>query len=137
MMQIFKRFQVKSKQSTATPTTTYTIKSGDTLWAISTRLGVVYEELLEANPLITNPELVYAGQVINIPSSKDTATITSQHQDSNTQSTTTYTIRSGDTLWAISTRLGVVYKELLEVNPLITNPDLVYAGQVINVPVMV
>lgn len=51
-----------------TPTgTTYTVKSGDTLSGIAAQHGVTLAALLAANPQITNPNLIFAGQVINIP----------------------------------------------------------------------
>ncbi|MGO9419589.1 peptidoglycan-binding protein LysM [Roseiarcus sp.] len=51
----------------------YTVKSGDTLWAISEReygkgKGDKYNVIFEANkPMLTNPDLIYPGQVLRIP----------------------------------------------------------------------
>ncbi|KAH8426641.1 Chitinase 4 [Aspergillus melleus] len=45
----------------------YTIVSGDTLWKIATDHGITLQALTAANPQITNPDLIYAGQQINIP----------------------------------------------------------------------
>ena len=51
----------------------YTVKSGDTLWAISEReygkgRGDKYNVIFEANkPMLTNPDLIYPGQVLRIP----------------------------------------------------------------------
>lgn len=47
--------------------TTYTVKKGDTLSAIAKRYGTTVDALLQANPSITNPNLIKVGQVINIP----------------------------------------------------------------------
>lgn len=46
----------------------YTIKSGDSLAAVAQRNGVSLQELLKANPQIKNPNLVYAGQTVSMPS---------------------------------------------------------------------
>jgi len=46
--------------------TTYTIKSGDTLWAISIKFGVTVEAITLLNN-ITNPNLIQPGQVLQIP----------------------------------------------------------------------
>ena len=46
---------------------TYTVVSGDTLWAIAQRHGISLQELIAANPQIANPDLIYPGQQINIP----------------------------------------------------------------------
>jgi hypothetical protein len=49
------------------PGTTYTVQYGDTLGAIANQLGVALAALEAANPEITDPDLIYAGQVVNIP----------------------------------------------------------------------
>ncbi|HET7560066.1 MAG TPA: LysM peptidoglycan-binding domain-containing protein [Limnochordia bacterium] len=41
---------------------------GQTLGAISVRLGTSVQAILNANPQITNPNLIFAGQIICIPS---------------------------------------------------------------------
>ncbi len=45
---------------------TYTIQKGDTLWAIAKKLGISLQDLIKANPGI-NPDILYPGQVINLP----------------------------------------------------------------------
>lgn len=47
---------------------TYTVQSGDSMWGISRRFGSSLKELLDANPQISTPDLIYPGQIINIPS---------------------------------------------------------------------
>ncbi|MBQ7378880.1 MAG: SafA/ExsA family spore coat assembly protein [Clostridia bacterium] len=47
--------------------TTHTVVSGDTMWKIATRYEVGLSEIKSANPHITNPDLIYPGQVLNIP----------------------------------------------------------------------
>jgi uncharacterized YkwD family protein len=47
--------------------TTYTVMSGDTMWRIASKHGIGLNELLAANPKITNSALIFPGQVINIP----------------------------------------------------------------------
>ena len=50
---------------------TYTVQSGDTLWAISEKAygnGSKYELIFEANkPMLTHPDKIYPGQVLRIP----------------------------------------------------------------------
>ena len=47
---------------------TYVVQWGDTLGKIAARTGVSWRDLLAVNPQIYNPSLIYAGQVINLPS---------------------------------------------------------------------
>ena len=55
----------------ATPTalTKYTIQKGDTLSALAQKYGTSVSALMQANPQIKNPNLIYAGASLNIPSS--------------------------------------------------------------------
>lgn len=48
--------------------TTYTIKSGDTLYVIARDNGLTLQELLDANPSIRNPNYIQVGDIINLPS---------------------------------------------------------------------
>lgn len=97
---------------------TYTVKPGDTMWRIAIKHGISLDELIAANPQITNPSFIVPGQTINIP-------------DTGTQ---TYTVRPGDTMWDIATKHGVKLDDLIAVNPQITNPSLILPGQTINIP---
>jgi nucleoid-associated protein YgaU len=51
----------------------YTVKSGDTLWAISEieygkGTGGKYDIIFQANrPMLTHPDKIYPGQVLRIP----------------------------------------------------------------------
>ena len=49
------------------PGHTYTVQPGDTMSAIAAKFGVRLMDLATANPGITDPDLIYVGQVINIP----------------------------------------------------------------------
>jgi LysM repeat protein len=57
---------VPPAQGGATPTT-YKIQSGDTLSALAKRYGTTVQNLMALNPQITNANLIYAGQNLNIP----------------------------------------------------------------------
>jgi len=57
----------------------YTIQKGDTLSSIANKYGTTIQSLLAANPQITNPNLIYAGSVLKIP------TTTSSPQTQNVQ----------------------------------------------------
>jgi LysM repeat protein len=46
----------------------YVVKPHDTLYLISKEFNIPLAQLIRANPQITNPNLIYEGQTINIPS---------------------------------------------------------------------
>lgn len=45
--------------------------AGDTMWKIAVRYQIGISELIQANPQISNPALIYPGQKISIPSIDD------------------------------------------------------------------
>lgn len=45
----------------------YTVVKGDSMWKIAVKHEVGLSEIKSANPHIANPELIYPGQVLNIP----------------------------------------------------------------------
>ena len=47
--------------------TAYTVVSGDSLWKIAVKYEVGLSEIKSANPQIKNYDLIYPGQIINIP----------------------------------------------------------------------
>lgn len=46
---------------------TYTVVRGDSMWKIAVKYEVGLSEMKIANPQIKNPDLIYPGQVLNIP----------------------------------------------------------------------
>lgn len=48
-------------------TNTHTVVSGDTLWKIAVKYEVGVKELIQANPQISNINLIYPGMKVNIP----------------------------------------------------------------------
>lgn len=45
----------------------YTVKRGDSMWKIAVRYQVGVQEIINANPQVKNPNLIYPNQVLNIP----------------------------------------------------------------------
>lgn len=46
---------------------THTVVPGDSMWKIAVKYEVGVSEIKSANPQISNPDLIYPGQVLNIP----------------------------------------------------------------------
>lgn len=63
-------------------TLTHTVASGDTMWKLAVTYQVGTSEIIKANPQISNPNLIYPGQVLTIP-----------QQDSTTQEFETQVVR--------------------------------------------
>ena len=45
----------------------YTVVKGDSMWKIAVKYEVGLSEIKSANPQIKNPDLIYPGQILNIP----------------------------------------------------------------------
>lgn len=110
----------------------YVIQTGDTLLAIASRFGTTVQAILDANPQITNPNLIIVGQVIIIPGG--TTPSPPPPPPPPTPSAGTYVVQRGDTLSSIARRFGTTVNALLAANPQITNPNLIFPGQVITIP---
>ncbi|MBR6524074.1 MAG: SafA/ExsA family spore coat assembly protein [Clostridia bacterium] len=46
---------------------THTVQKGDTMWKIAVKYEAGLSEIRDANPQVTNANLIYPGQVLNIP----------------------------------------------------------------------
>lgn len=45
----------------------HTVVQGDTMWKLAVKYQIGTSEIIEANPQIANPNLIYPGQVLTIP----------------------------------------------------------------------
>ena len=121
-----------SSSSTATTTVgTYTVKAGDTLSAIASRYSTSSSTLASLNSL-SNPNLIYVGQVLKVSSNASTSSSTNSSANSTVTTAASYTVKAGDTLSAIAAKYGTTYQALASTNS-ISNPNDIYVGQVIKV----
>ena len=109
---------VSSAPIQAPATNTYTVRSGDTLSSIASKFGTSYQALASLNG-ISNPNLIYAGQVLRVNGSASAGSVY-------------YTVRAGDNLSSIASRYGTSYQSIASLNGL-TNPNLIYAGQTLKI----
>ncbi len=107
--------------------TTYRVQWGDTLYRIARRFGTTVQAIAALNGIV-NPNLIYAGTVLRIPTGPVTPTVTPPPGQ-----VTVYTVVRGDTLLKIARRFGVTLSAILAINH-IPNPNLIYPGQKINIP---
>lgn len=102
---------------------TYTVKSGDTLWRIASAHGMTVTQLKSLNGLTS--DVIVQGQTLLVAGSATPAPATPA------PATSTYVVKSGDSLWAIATRYNLTVTELKSLNNLTTNT--IYVGQVLKV----
>ena len=93
----------------------YIVKPGDTLSGIALLYGTTYQELAKYNN-ISDPNLIYPGEEIRIPSSNQTS------------NEVIYTVKPGDTLSQIAYDYNTTYQHLANINN-ISDPNLIYPGQ--------
>ena len=70
--------QVKAATTTTANTTQYTVVSGDSLWKIAVKTQTGITEIIQANPQVSNMNLIYPGQKINIPVNSGISSIEKQ-----------------------------------------------------------
>ena len=112
---------------------TYTVKAGDSLYRIAKNHNISLQELKSLNNL--NSDLIFAGQVLKVSgqvSSSQSSTNTSQSSNQPQASVNgTYTVKAGDSLWAIANSHKMTLNDLKRVNNL--SSDLIYVGQTLKV----
>ena len=126
-----------TETSTTTSTGSYTVVSGDGLYAIARKTGTSIQDLLSLNGLTLN-STIYPGQVLKLSSTSETSaseeasTSTEETSTSSEQATSTgsYTVVSGDGLYAIARKTGTNIQDLLSLNGLTLN-STIYPGQVL------
>ena len=90
--------------------TTYTVKKGDTLYSIAKKFNLTVNELKSINNLTT--DILSIGQVLNVkPSNVDIPKI---------EENIIYTVKKGDTLYAISRKYNIPVSEIIDLNNLST-----------------
>ncbi|PKM84007.1 MAG: peptidoglycan-binding protein LysM [Firmicutes bacterium HGW-Firmicutes-13] len=103
----------------------YLVRPGDTLFSIAQRFGLTVPLLQAENPQIVDPDLIFVNQVINLlvtpplPPPLDTIQIY---------------VSVGETITSIARRTGVSVQAIIAANPQIDDPNLIFVGQIINVP---
>ena len=118
----------------------YTVKSGDSLWSIANKHGLSVSQLKNMNGLTS--DIIYPGQTLKVGQGNNTSTTApskiatttpAPSQGSTTSSNTststskTYTVASGDSLWAIANKHGLSVSQLKNMNGLTS--DVIYPGK--------
>lgn len=124
---------------------TYSVKAGDTFEDIAAKFNVSLLELLKANPSLLQVgfNLTIPGRVQISPPPGGTGDTPSQPTtpsgggtgtSTDTKPVITHTVKSGDTLFAIALKYRTTMDKIMELNPQITNRNIIHVGQVIVIP---
>ncbi len=103
----------------------YTVRTGDTLFFIARRYNISLQSLIDANPQITDPNTIFPGQVICVPTGGPGVVCPNGQ---------IYRVVRGDTMFEIANRYGISLETLIRANPQIANPNLIFPGQEICIP---
>ena len=96
---------------------THVVQYGENLSGIAANYGTTWQELARINAL-SNPNIIYQGQTLNVVGSQSVPT------------SGYCVVEYGDTLSGIATQFGTTVERLISANE-ISNPNLIYAGQVL------
>lgn len=99
----------------ASAASSHTVQSGDTLYRIAVNNGVSVNDIKQANNL--NSNMIYPNQVLKL----------GKAEAKTSNSSKTYTVKAGDTLYRIATNNGVSVSQLMTWNGL--KSDLIFPGQ--------
>ena len=100
----------------------YTVKWGDSLWALAERYDTTMASIASLNGL-TNTDFIRVGQVLIVQTIASSEPVTHE----------TYVVRPGDCLSVIAQRYGTSVEELRRVNQIV-NPWFIYVGQILRIP---
>lgn len=117
----------------------YVVQPGDTLWRISRQFGTTVDAIVQANH-IPNPNLIYVGQVLEIPVGP-TAVPPVPGPTATPGAPTpvppptqqTYVVQPGDNLTRIAAMFNTTVQAIVQANNIV-NPNLIFVGQVLIIP---
>jgi len=99
---------------------TYTVQSGDSLYSIARRFNTTVDTLKSLNNLTSNNLSI--GKVLLLPS----------ESDNTNESTNTYTVQSGDSLYSIARKFNTTVNDIKNLNNLTSNNLSI--GQILQIP---
>ena len=105
----------------------YLVRPGDSLFIIAGRFGLTVPLLVAENPQFADPNLIFPNQVINL-------VVTPPLPPEPPTGTIQIYVSVTETLISIARRTGVNVQAIIEANPQIVDPNLIFVGQIINVP---
>jgi hypothetical protein len=111
----------------------YTVQWGDTLSQIAVRNGTTMQAIMYANPWIVNPNRIYAGTVLFIPTGVPGVIVPPAPPPAQPGCRYYHTVQWGQNLIRIGAWYGVSPFAIAEANQ-IYNLNRIFAGQVLCIP---
>ncbi|GGH75307.1 LysM repeat protein [Pullulanibacillus pueri] len=125
-----KNVQPTVSQTSTKSSSSYTVKSGDSLWTISQQVNLSIDKIKSLNHL--QSDIIYPGQKLTLSSSSKNVTQTVASSSTKDQSSgSSYTVKSGDSLWAIAVKYDVSVSQIKQWNQLTS--DVIQPGQKLSV----
>lgn len=123
---------------TAVSALTYRVTWGDTLTNLASRFGTTITAILQANPQISNPNLIFVGQDLEIPTGSTPPGTpvpppTTPPPVPPPTGSQVYIVQPGDTLSAIARRFNTTVSAIAQASG-IANFNLIYVGQRLTIP---
>lgn len=93
-----------------------------TIDTVASRFGVTLDMMMKANPVLYSVP-VYPGMILEIP----------EHEiiDLPSEGYIEYVVQPDDSLYSISNKFKLDYKRVIDHNPQIKNPNVIWPGQII------
>ena len=110
---------ITEQGGSSTPTQTYTVQRGDTLYSIAEKYNTTVDEIKRLNNLSSNTLTI--GQILKIPTTSNTPL---------PDDTIIYTVQRGDSLWSIANTYKTTVEKIKELNNLTSN-NLVIGQQLL------
>jgi N-acetylmuramoyl-L-alanine amidase len=104
-----------------TSSSTYKVRSGDTLGSIASKHGTSVSAIVQLNQL-SNPNLIRIGQVLKVPAGSGGTSVSAPAGGA-----TTHVVRAGETLGTIASRYGIKVAQIVAANGI--TGDRIYVGQ--------
>jgi LysM repeat protein len=101
----------------------YAVRPGETFFELAQRFDVTVQQLVDANPQ-ADPNNLQVGQLVCVPGVADALCPKGY----------LYTVQRGDTFFSISQDTGVTVDKLVDANPWVPNPAVIYPGEQLCIP---
>lgn len=124
----------------------YTIEPGDNLAKVAARYGLMLGQLIDANPQIHDPNLIYGGQVITLPTGRSegpsgnpSKRLFAWQIELNggriAKSDHLYLVRGGDNYIRVARIYGITVDDFFAANPQIPYKADLLKGELVHIPV--